>query len=224
MIINELLAYARHFVNSSVSDNVKRIIQSFYSSSEITTAKKALWDACGDVLGKLPERKSTDKRPGSVAHIIDILDALKTLDALDKLPDVVARNLDRLPDRQPEEFNLLMIVQRVSALEKSSEQHSDALSSIAVDVLDLKESRHRSFTEALINGRPSIHEDSNGGNNGIQNGEEAASASETSSQSTMDDADAHTQSNRVMNAPTSASVPTSSILSPKSEPPRFQET
>lgn len=209
MIINELLAYAMHFVNTSAYDNVKRIIQSFYSSSEIITAKKALWEACGDVLGKLPERKSTDKRPGSVAHIIDILDALKSLDALEKLPDVVARNLDRLPDRQPEELNLLMIVQRVAALEKSSEQHSDALSSIAVDVLNLKESRHRSFSDALISGRPAIHEDSNV-NTAIQTDEEAATPSEVASQSTQDDAVVNRQSKTVLNHSMSVAVPSSS--------------
>ena len=60
MPINELLAYATHYMNASALDNVKRIIQSFYSSTEIITVKKALWDACGDVLGKLPERKWTD--------------------------------------------------------------------------------------------------------------------------------------------------------------------
>ncbi len=159
MIINELLAYAVHYVNASALDNVKRIIQSFYSSNEITAAKKALWDACGNALGKQPERKSTDKRPGLVAHINDIFDALKTLDAVDKLPDVVARNLDRLPDRQPEELNLLMIIQRIAALEKSRDQHNDALSTRVIDILDLMKSESRSYTDALINGRIQEQED-----------------------------------------------------------------
>lgn len=84
----------------------------------------------------MSERKPTDKRRGSVPHTSDILDALKILDVLDKLPDLVAWNLDCLPDRQPEELNVLMVVQRIAALEKSSEQHSEAPSSIAVDGLD----------------------------------------------------------------------------------------
>lgn len=52
IFINELFPYALHFVNTSAPDNVKRIILSLYSSSEVTIAKKALWDACGEVLGK----------------------------------------------------------------------------------------------------------------------------------------------------------------------------
>lgn len=122
MIATQLLTYAMHLVNSSAHDNVKQIIQSFYSSSEISIAKGALCENCGDVLGKMPEQKFTDKRHGPVAHNYDIFDVLKTLDALDILPNVVSCNLNRLPNRQPEELNILIMVQKTAALEKSSVQ------------------------------------------------------------------------------------------------------
>lgn len=41
-----------------------------------------------------------------IAHIKDEFDALYKLDAADFLPGAVARNIDRIPDRQPEELNL----------------------------------------------------------------------------------------------------------------------
>ena len=74
MIINELLCYALHNVHSSAGDNVKRIMQTFYTIDEIISAKKSLWDACADTLGPYPERKSSDKRPANIPHMNDIME------------------------------------------------------------------------------------------------------------------------------------------------------
>lgn len=110
MIVNELLTYAKHYINCSTIDNVKKVIHNFYNNDEIIEAKKALWSIAPSTLGNFPDRKSSDKRHMSIAHVDDIFDALKRLDALDKLPEVAACNLNRLPDRQPEELNLQRIV------------------------------------------------------------------------------------------------------------------
>ena len=72
------------------------------------------------------------------------MEAVKSLDALDKIPDVVARNLDRLPDRQPKEINLLAALQRIDKLEKSKTQHEESLTQLAVDVLELQD-KSKSF-------------------------------------------------------------------------------
>lgn len=90
----------------------------------------------------------------SVAHVDDIFDALKRLDALDKLPEVAACNLNRLPDRQPEELNLLRIV-RVAELEKCRDQHADTLSTLSIDILKIKENE-RSYSRAVAGERPAI--------------------------------------------------------------------
>lgn len=39
------------------------------------------------------------------------------MDAAHFLPDAVACNIDRIPDRQPEKLNLLLTVQRLASLE-----------------------------------------------------------------------------------------------------------
>ena len=140
-IVNELLTYAKHYVNCSTIENIKKMIMNFYSESDIVQAKRLLWSETSGtkLLGKYPERKSTDNRPVSVAHINDIMEALKTLDSADKIPDFVARDLDRLPDRQPEELNLLSLIGRVADIEKTNQLHSDTLSTISIDVMSIKD-------------------------------------------------------------------------------------
>ena len=68
---------------------------------------------CSDDLGPWENHKTTDARTATYAHIEDIMAAAKKLDATSKLPDVAAKNLDKLPDRQPEELNYIMLIQRV---------------------------------------------------------------------------------------------------------------
>ncbi|KAI3385220.1 hypothetical protein SNEBB_001121 [Seison nebaliae] len=150
MLVNELLTYAIHYVNSSAVENIKKIIINFYSDDEIVQAKKLLWSKCKS-LGKYQERKSTDTRPVSVPHVADIMDALKLLDASNEIPDIVAKNVDKIPDRQPEELNLLMLVQRVAKLEGMLKVHEDSLSTLSIDVMDIKEcSNNRSFKSVVM--------------------------------------------------------------------------
>ena len=111
IVINELLCYVLHCIHSNANDNVKRIILNFYTREEIISSKRELWAKCSEVLGPFQNRKATDNRPDIVPHVDDILDAMAKLDAENKLPDFVAQNLDRVPDRQPEELNMLMLVQ-----------------------------------------------------------------------------------------------------------------
>ena len=47
----------------------------------------------------------------------DILEALIKLYGLNKMSIFLAKHINRLPDRQPEELNLLSIVERLSNLE-----------------------------------------------------------------------------------------------------------
>ena len=111
MLINELLAYANHYINSASVENVKKVILNFFSDDEIITAKRMLFTECSASLGTPTERKSTEKRKASVANVDDIFIALLKLDVEGIDPDILARNIDRVPDRQPEEVNLLNIVQ-----------------------------------------------------------------------------------------------------------------
>ena len=139
IIINELLTYAIHYIHSSIIDNIKKCINQFYSEDDILEAKKVLWSISNDVLGAMQERKSTKARNASIANINDIFDALMKLDSLDKLPNAVAKNIDKVPSRQPEELNLLYVVQRVAELERAKEEHNETLTKLAIDILKLKE-------------------------------------------------------------------------------------
>ena len=149
-IVNELLTYAIHYIHSSAIDNIKKVVQQFYSEDEILEAKRLLWRISADDLGPLPERKSTKVRNASIANINDIFDSLVKLDVAEKLPDVSAKNIDKLPNRQPEEMNLLYVVQRIAELEKSNEELQETLTNHAIDILKLKERNSTSiFKESL---------------------------------------------------------------------------
>ena len=148
VIYNELLLYAKHYLDSSIVDNIKKMILHFYEDTEIVDAKKALWAVRGDHLGNYMERKSTDNRPARVANVKDIVEALTKLDSIDQMPIIAAINLNRIPDRQPEELNLLTIVDRVAQLERSIGKQNDTLSSLAIDIMELKD-RPKSYSEAI---------------------------------------------------------------------------
>lgn len=101
-------------MNCSTINNVKKVIHIFYSRRDHWSQKKSLWDFASSILGNYPDRKSPDTRYISTAHLKENFDTLKKLDAVEKIPEVAACNLNRLP----EELNLLRIVQRVAELEK----------------------------------------------------------------------------------------------------------
>ena len=74
--------------------------------------------------------------------MLSLLDhPLKQLDKIDKLPDVLARDIGRLPDRQPEELNLLMLAQKVAELEKAKDVHNEVLTTLKIDMMNIKDGK-----------------------------------------------------------------------------------
>ena len=141
MIVNEVLCYVIHCFKGGNEENLIRIVNNFYDVGEIIIAKKALWSASDDnseVLGEYQNRNNSDVRSAIAAHTADLMKAVKKLDAIKKLPDVVARNLDRIPDRQPEELNLLWVTQRLKRLETTLNTHSDNLTAMHIDITELR--------------------------------------------------------------------------------------
>ena len=137
--ISEILAYACHYMHNSTLDNIKKVIESFYTEDEVNEGKRLLWDVSKDDLDPFVTRKKTNKRSCSSANIDDIFEALIKLDANEKLPKFVAYNISKIPDRQPEEFNLLFIIDRLNNVEKKIKLHMETLSNHAVDIIMLKE-------------------------------------------------------------------------------------
>ena len=86
-----------------------------------------MWTLCASDLESYTQCKNTDKRSSSEAHIKDIFDALVKLDSINKLPSFVAKNLDQLPNRQPEELNLISIINRISKLEEKQTDFDNML-------------------------------------------------------------------------------------------------
>ena len=139
MIVNELLCYTIHHMNSSAPENIKRILNSFYSAKEIIDAKKLLWTECKDNLEDYQNRNSTSTRTAAVASIEDIFGALMKLDAGNNTPIVYAKDLNRVPDRQPEELNYAMLIQKVATLNRYKIDNEQVVSKLAADILELQD-------------------------------------------------------------------------------------
>lgn len=136
--INELLSYAVFYMNNSCSDNIKKVINSFYTPEEILNAKKLLWNMCSDELPTYTERRDTEKRSGSDANVSDILEGIIKLDNIEKLPNFVAKQIDRLPKRGPEELNIVSIINRLGNIENRINEYDNVLSSHEIDLHYLK--------------------------------------------------------------------------------------
>ena len=93
-----------------------------------------MWQVGEKNLENYCERKTTEKRTSKVAHLNDIVKALVKLDNEDKLPIFVARNIENLPDRQPEELNMISIINRLTKVENNIRQNEEVLSSHEIDL------------------------------------------------------------------------------------------
>lgn len=140
MIINEVLCTLIYRLNANAVENLNNVLVNFYSDEEIVNAKKALWQiAPNDKIGEYIDRNNTRNRPAKSEHVKDMIKAMKQLDAVNMIPDVAAKDLDRIPSMLPEELNMLMLIQRVANLEKCRDEHNDILTKMLIDVLGLQD-------------------------------------------------------------------------------------
>ena len=113
MHINGFLCYATHALRSGTPNFLKNIIKAHFSIRDIIAGKNLLWQECRDTIGyTFPIRQKSTHRPAYEAHLDDVIDAIKMVDAVDKLPIFVARDLSKLPNLQPEELNQLLLYQQ----------------------------------------------------------------------------------------------------------------
>ena len=120
MIVNSLLGYVVYCHKANAAGNIKMVILNYYKAAEIHTAAKILWSHESALLGRFQPRNDSQNRPAIDKYVDDILDAIRKLDMQEKLPDIVVRDLERVPDRNPEEINFLYYVNRVNDLEKAN--------------------------------------------------------------------------------------------------------
>ena len=124
--VNELLAYVSHYIHNSNISNIKKVVLSFYQAEDIVQSKKLLWNICKEYLDKYTDRRNTDRRTCDEANLDDMIDALQQLDTKSKIPIFVARDMDKIPDRQPEELNLISIINRINQVKKKIKEYNDA--------------------------------------------------------------------------------------------------
>ena len=142
MIINEVLCTAIYRIHANAADNLFYVLNNFYNEEEITDAKKILWDnAPHDKIGEFQRRNNNYRRPAKSEHCMDIIKAIQKLDAADSLPkNVAAQNLDRIPPMLPEELNMMMLLERVSKLEKCREIHNEMIIQMGIEIMEIHDS------------------------------------------------------------------------------------
>ena len=138
MIVNGLLCYVVHYMNSSPLTDIERIIFNFYDHDEVVDAKKELWQECKEHLDAYRGRQRTGTLTATTAHIQDIIAALKKLDGIGKTPEIYVKDLDCVPDRQPAEYNYATTLQNVADLKRFKADTEETLSTMAADILRLQ--------------------------------------------------------------------------------------
>ena len=120
---SELLCFTQNYMQSCAPDNIKRIVQCFYSAEQIREAKQTLWNCkIGKNLKKFQNRKSTPNRSETEANLNDIMEALSDLDRQNiECVKFIAIDLTQIPKHTPEEMNQYAILERIAALERKYE-------------------------------------------------------------------------------------------------------
>ena len=140
MLVNGCLAFTIHHFDRSAGDHLEKCLNNFYNNEAIVTAKRALWEECSSHLGTIPTRQDSVNRTAKYANILDIVEAIKKLDQDGKLPEVYVKDLDTIPDRQPEELNYYWLIQRVAKLDQYRVENEKICAKIATDIVNLQES------------------------------------------------------------------------------------
>ena len=158
LIMNPLLTYAKYGLSNSSTESVVKAMSGYYTLDEAMEAKICLWNKYAECLGDPKSRRDSCQRSELVAHIRDILDALKILDE-NRVETVIvtdAQGLSRLPKSMPEELNNICVVDRLGKLEERLASLEDTVSQNRVDSLQLKDSvaamkagSQQSFAEAV---------------------------------------------------------------------------
>ena len=142
MLINEVLCWLIYRIQGNAAENCERVLLNFYNEDEIINAKKALWNvAPADHVGDYHERRLNERRPAIVEHVNGLLKAINDLDAVVLLPDVAAKDLDRIPSTLPEELNMLMMAERLKDLERSRDEHNSILTTMLIDIINIQDGK-----------------------------------------------------------------------------------
>jgi len=149
IVVNELLSYVSFYRNRASSDNVRKLVTSFYTPIEINSAKKVVVSAFGQLLSDCPLRAERRKSANRIVHEVEVEDILGIFDILDRkshlsLVVFATVNHDRIPKYGPEELNICAVADRQAELSstvvstgKSIDELRDTVKSLQSTVVEL---------------------------------------------------------------------------------------
>ena len=117
IVINELLSYCVFHYNNSSVDAIKRVVIDFYHPTEISEAKRILWNSSSqEIIGPRPLRRNPN---ANGKNLDDIFTALQVLDEQSEtIPTFAAVKLDGVPRYAPEEIDMTSMILRINDLER----------------------------------------------------------------------------------------------------------
>ena len=135
IVVNELLSYMGFYRDRSSQPMLLKVMIGFYSSGEISAAKKCLINEFHESLADtafLTERRGSSTRPASEAELEDVLGTLAYLDSKNVLSSVMfgATDLSRLPGYAPEETNICAVADRQRQMSATMNQLEEAVHSL----------------------------------------------------------------------------------------------
>ena len=160
LIKDELLCYVSNYFAKSSRDNIKRILHSFYTKSDISVAKNILASVFQNdtrISQCLQIRKDSIHRAAHEADLSDILDVFDKIDASDDGDDpplFVAANVERIPKCSPEEMSPFGFSDRLASIESLLQKHDSAISRIEPTVVTLSESMANISNVTTYDSRP----------------------------------------------------------------------
>ena len=117
LIPNSLLCYATTYMSSCTKEHLSKTLYQYYNNEELLEAKQLLYSVY-DVLGPVPVRRSSAVRPERQAHADDIVEALFKLDVDHSVEfEFGVKNVTRLPKWEPNVFDMMSLVEKVSSFE-----------------------------------------------------------------------------------------------------------
>lgn len=120
IVQNPVLSYVAQSLMTSSPEYVKKVVLDFYTPEEIITARDDLKaNVDSDIVSGLIKRRNVTSDKGSALTVSDIIDAMKSLDDADCMPNFVLpfKQIHRLPLAAPCETSSVSIVDRLSKLE-----------------------------------------------------------------------------------------------------------
>ena len=128
-LVNEVLFYANHHLESSTTDNLVELMVTFFTINELKVAKELIWRKFGDsgILEAWVSRRDSNNRSEAMAICEDTLGALTVMQTKNVNYVCYAANWSRVPKCNPERNNELSIVERMEEIEMSLKVYNSRL-------------------------------------------------------------------------------------------------